>query len=122
MTEQSASQNVASETPSSETQSATTIYQLADQFIALANQIGQTENDIGKVGTALRYAASRYNAFEAAIKSSDLAAEKDNALAWFANEYKLMLNENLDDHIKHPPISKAENEPAKDDSVQVFKN
>ncbi|MCL1141402.1 DUF3144 domain-containing protein [Shewanella gaetbuli] len=89
-----------------EAQSATTIYQLADQFIALANQLGQQENDIGKVGTALRYAASRYNAFEAAIKSSDLAAEKENALAWFTNEFKEMLNENLEDHIKHPPVSK----------------
>jgi len=113
MSEQSAPQ---------EAQSATTIYKLADQFIALANQLSQTENDIGKVGTALRYAAARYNAFEAAIKSSDLAAEKDNALAWFSNEFKEMLNENLEDHIKHPPISTPDPEPAKDDSVQVFKN
>ncbi|NKF49628.1 DUF3144 domain-containing protein [Shewanella sp. WXL01] len=80
-----------------------TIYQIADQFIALANQLSQQENDIGKVGTGMRYAASRFNAFEAAIKSSDLKAEKDNALEWFAKEYKDMLEENLNDHIAYPP-------------------
>lgn len=83
------------------------MYQLADQFIALANQLGQTENDIGKVGTALRFAAARYNAFEAAIKSANLEAEKENALSWFTEEYKGMLNENLNDHIKtHRVVNK----------------
>ncbi|MDO6609876.1 DUF3144 domain-containing protein [Shewanella sp. 1_MG-2023] len=105
----------------SEEKTETTMYQLADQFIALANQLGQTENDIGKVGTALRFAAARYNAFEAAIKSSDLEAEKENALNWFSDEYKGMLNENLNDHIKNPPGGQKATEEKTDDSVQVFK-
>ncbi|MCC4831348.1 MULTISPECIES: DUF3144 domain-containing protein [Shewanella] len=105
----------------SEEKTETTMYQLADQFIALANQLGQTENDIGKVGTALRFAAARYNAFEAAIKSSDLEAEKENALNWFSDEYKGMLNENLNDHIKNPPGGQKATEEKADDSVQVFK-
>ncbi|WP_299793074.1 DUF3144 domain-containing protein [uncultured Shewanella sp.] len=86
----------------------TTIFQLADQFIALANELSAKEQDVSKVGTAMRFAASRFNAFEAALKSADLAAEKENALEWFTKEYKDMLNDNLDDHIKHPPVSKAE--------------
>ncbi|RTR40015.1 DUF3144 domain-containing protein [Shewanella canadensis] len=86
----------------------TTIFQLADQFIALANELSGKEQDVSKVGTALRFAASRFNAFEAAIKSSDLAAEKDAALEWFSKEYKDMLNDNLEDHIKNPPVSQAE--------------
>ena len=98
-----------------------TMYQIADQFIALANQLSQQENDIGKVGTAMRFASARYNAFEAAIKSADLAAEKDNALAWFSDEFKAMLNENLDDHIANPPIEPPQQEQVVDDSVQVFK-
>ncbi|ARD21422.1 MULTISPECIES: DUF3144 domain-containing protein [Shewanella] len=107
----------------SEQKTETTMYQLADQFIALANQLGQTENDIGKVGTALRFAAARYNAFEAAIKSANLEAEKENALSWFTEEYKGMLNENLNDHIKNPPGGQQEAKEEKaDDSVQVFKN
>ncbi|MDO6619174.1 MULTISPECIES: DUF3144 domain-containing protein [unclassified Shewanella] len=109
----------------SEEKTETTMYQIADQFIALANQLSQQENDIGKVGTALRFAAARYNAFEAAIKSSNLEAEKDNALEWFSEEFKGMLSENLNDHIKNPPGSQQASEEAvveKDDSVQVFKN
>ncbi|WP_394131382.1 DUF3144 domain-containing protein [Shewanella maritima] len=97
-----------------------TIYQVADQFIALANQLSQQENDLGKVGTGLRYAAARFNAFEAAVKSSDLAAEKQNALEWFSNEYKEMLNENLEDHIKFPPGTPRE-ETSTNNGVETFK-
>ncbi|BAJ03515.1 DUF3144 domain-containing protein [Shewanella violacea] len=108
----------------SEAEKETTIFQLADQFIALANEINAKEQDVSKVGTALRFAASRFNAFEAALKSADLAAEKANALEWFTKEYKEMLKDNLDDHINNPPLSKEleakEQEPAKDDAVQVF--
>ncbi len=103
----------------SEAEKETTIFQLADQFIALANELSAKEQDVSKVGTAMRFAASRFNAFEAALKSADLAAEKDNALEWFSKEYKEMLNDNLDDHINNPPTSK-EQEPAKDEAVQVF--
>lgn len=100
----------------------TTIFELADQFIALANQLSQQEGDVGKVGTALRFAAARFNAFEAAIKSADLAAEKDSALEWFSTEYRDMLNDNLEDHIANPPvIQDASASAVNDDSVQMFK-
>ncbi|WP_028763217.1 DUF3144 domain-containing protein [Shewanella colwelliana] len=102
----------------SENKTETTIFQLADQFIALANELSGKEQDVGKVDTAMRFAAARFNAFEASLKSSDLAAEKANALEWFSNEYKEMLSDNLDDHIDNPPG--ANKEPVKDDSVQVF--
>ncbi len=97
----------------------TTIFELADQFIALANQLSQQEEDVGKVGTALRFAAARFNAFEAAVKSADLAAEKQEALNWFSAEYREMLEENLEDHIANPPVLTEESE--EDDSVQIFK-
>lgn len=102
---------------------ATTIFELADQFIALANELSQAEQDVGKVGTALRFAAARYNAFEASIKSSDLAKEKDSALNWFANEYREMLQDNLEDHIANPPQAPATAEAAAEDDdngVQQF--
>lgn len=98
-----------------------TIYELADQFIALANQLSQQEADVGKVGTALRFAAARFNAFEAAIKSSDLGAEKASALEWFSSEFKEMLNDNLDDHIANPPIITEAAPEDNDNSVQIFK-
>ncbi|MCS6204264.1 DUF3144 domain-containing protein [Shewanella baltica] len=99
----------------------TTIYELADQFIALANQLSQQEADVGKVGTALRFAAARFNAFEAAIKSADLGAEKESALEWFSSEFKEMLSDNLDDHIANPPILQDEVAEQADNSVQMFK-
>ena len=99
----------------------TTIYELADQFIALANQLSQQEADVGKVGTALRFAAARFNAFEAAIKSADLGAEKDSALEWFSCEFKEMLSDNLDDHIANPPILQEAVAEETDNSVQMFK-
>ncbi|MCS6239456.1 DUF3144 domain-containing protein [Shewanella baltica] len=99
----------------------TTIYELADQFIALANQLSQQEADVGKVGTALRFAAARFNAFEAAIKSADLGAEKDSALEWFSSEFKEMLSDNLDDHIANPPIIQEAVAEQADNSVQMFK-
>lgn len=102
----------------SEQKTELTMYQIADQFIALANQLSQQENDIGKVGTAMRFASARFNAFEAAIKSTNLAAEKDNALEWFSNEFKAMLNENLDDHIANPPVPAQQ---PVDDAVKMFK-
>ncbi|MCH1923904.1 DUF3144 domain-containing protein [Shewanella sp. C32] len=98
----------------------TTIFELADQFIALANELSQTEQDVGKVGTALRFAAARYNAFEAAIKSSDLAKEKDSALEWFSNEYREMLQDNLQDHIANPPQAPANDSASDDNGVQQF--
>ncbi|SQH75310.1 conserved protein of unknown function [Shewanella benthica] len=113
----------------SEAKKETTIFQLADQFIALANEINAREQDVSKVGTAMRFAASRFNAFEASLKSADLSAERDNAIEWFTNEYKEMLTDNLNDHIKNPSMSKdqeskeqgaTEQEPAKDDAVQIF--
>ncbi|WP_025821085.1 DUF3144 domain-containing protein [Shewanella marina] len=94
-----------------------TIYQLADQFIALANQLVQDQQDVGKVGTALRFAAARFNAFEAAIKSADLNTEKQNAIEWFVAEYKDMLSDNIDDHIKNPPTQTVEEE----EVVEIFK-
>ncbi len=97
----------------------TTIFELADQFIALANELAGQEQDVGKVGTALRFAAARFNAFEAALKTADLASEKQAALDWFSNEYKEMLNDNLDDHIDNPPQENTE-AAEKDDSVQVY--
>ena len=99
----------------------TTIYELADQFIALANQLSQQETDVGKVGTALRFAAARFNAFEAAIKSADLGEEKESALEWFSSEFKEMLSDNLDDHIANPPITQEAVAEEADNSVQMFK-
>ena len=72
---------------------------LADQFINLANTLAK-DGDRGTVGMAIRYAAARYNAFEASLSAYDLRDDKDKILAMFSDDYKKMLLENIDDHIQ----------------------
>lgn len=85
-----------------EKETALAMFKMADQFIDLANKLVEGENkEIGDVGGALRYAAARFNAHEAAFKAKDLKAERSDALAWFSSQYNEMLEENLDQHIQY---------------------
>ena len=74
------------------------IYDMADKFIALANDIVEHQ-DVGRVGTAMRYATARFNAHEAALKAKTLSTEKDSAIKWFSEQFIQMLGENIDVHI-----------------------
>ena len=77
------------------------ISKMADNFIAIANDLVQKEGqDISRVSTAFRYAAARFNAHDAFTKSKDLAEDKDNAINWYTDQYKKMLTENIDEIIK----------------------
>ena len=75
------------------------IYEYADKFINLANEIAQSDRS-GKVGIAIRFAAARYCAYEASIRSKDLAEDKDKELQVFTDAFKKMLAYNLEDYIK----------------------
>jgi hypothetical protein len=87
-----------------------TFQQRADEFIALANdQAG--ESSTGDVNTALLYAAARFNAFSVArvVEDADkLQAEKEEALRYFTERYRNLLEQNLDEY-----ISRFENYAAK---------
>jgi hypothetical protein len=72
--------------------------EMADRFIELANQLTTTESK-ERVGAAVMFAASRFNAFEASSKSENLLLDKNDALTWYSNEYRRMLNANLDELI-----------------------
>jgi len=77
------------------------LFDMADQFIAVANRLVQENGqELGSVGAAFRYAAARFSAHEASIKSNGLAEDKENALAWFTEQYQDMLLKNLDQHIE----------------------
>lgn len=77
------------------------IFDIADEFIALANKFKNEKNQkLGRVGTALRYAAARFNAYEASNKTDNLEEEKDEALDWFTEQYNIMLLENLEEYIE----------------------
>jgi len=49
---------------------------------------------------AIRYAAARYSAFEASMRTNNLAEDKDKQLQDFANVFTDMLRVNLEGYIK----------------------
>ncbi|MGK0500716.1 MAG: hypothetical protein ACJAYG_002369 [Oceanicoccus sp.] len=75
------------------------IYDMVDKFIALANELVETQ-DVGRIGTAMRYATARFNAHESSLKTEDLSKEKADAMKWFGDQFQQMLSENIDVHIK----------------------
>lgn len=83
----------------SEEQSQPTMYDLANEFINLANELVETDNS-GNVGVALRYAGARYSAFEATAHSQDLANEKEEIIKMYLEDYRKMLSDNIDDYLK----------------------
>ncbi|MBK5279815.1 MAG: DUF3144 domain-containing protein [Bacteroidia bacterium] len=72
--------------------------EMVDKFIALANEFALKASK-EHVGAAIMFAASRYNAYEASGKSKNMVADKSDILTWYSNEYRRMLNANLDDLI-----------------------
>ncbi len=75
------------------------LFDMADEFIAIANRLLEEEKDLGTVSTALRYAAARFSAYEAARRSGDLAEDREKARGWFTGQFETMLLENIDQHI-----------------------
>ena len=75
-------------------------YDCADQFVNLANELSQKDSS-GKVGSALRFAAARYSAFESSLMTQDLAKDKEAIKEKFLKDYDLMLEENIQAYIEH---------------------
>jgi len=73
------------------------LFEAADQFIALANRLAK-EDGSGAVGAALRFAAARYSAFEASNASADLSATRQQTAQAVAEDFRKMLEHNLDDY------------------------
>ena len=74
-------------------------HELADQFINLANELAKTECSTN-TGTALRYAAARYNTFEASLSAPDLAKEEEKIIDLLCNDFREMLMANMQDYIQ----------------------
>ncbi len=95
-------------------------YTTADKFINLANDLSKKDRS-GKVGSAMRFAASRYSAFELSLTDRDLAKEKEAIKVELLTDYSRMLDQNLDNYIQHiaqenkkaKPEVKKENEETK---------
>ena len=76
-----------------------TMYTNADKFINLANELAKSDES-GGIGVALRYAAARYSAFEASMRTNNLAEDKDKQLQLFTSEFNNMLQINIEDYVK----------------------
>ncbi len=76
------------------------LYNCADKFINLANDLSQKDKT-GRIGAALRFAAARYSAFESSMLTKNLAQEKEAVKEKLSRDYNLMLEENLESYIKH---------------------
>ncbi len=75
----------------------------ADSFIDLANSYCENVGT-GKVSASLLYAAARFNASvvaSSAASADELKGDKEEAIAYFSEQYKKMLEENLDDYIEN---------------------
>ena len=75
------------------------MYDNADKFIELANEMSKTV-DQGQVGVAIRYAAARYSAFEASLRTENLVEDKDEHLQFLVNTFTEMLQKNFDEYIE----------------------
>jgi hypothetical protein len=74
------------------------IYDNADKFINLANEMSKTISP-GEIGIAIRYAAARYSAFEASMQTKNLAEEKDKHIQFFEKTFTEMLQMNFEQYI-----------------------
>lgn len=74
------------------------LYKIADQFISQANQLTDT-TDLATLAAGLRYAAARFAAFEASMQTDDLRRDKAEALDAYLNEFRAMLDVNLEQYI-----------------------
>ncbi|MFV3406281.1 MULTISPECIES: DUF3144 domain-containing protein [Pseudomonas] len=79
-------------------------YDRADAHIELANQHIDKLEDLGKVSASMTFAATRFNAWMTArsFKSSEeMAKARGEILKYFCDQYRMMLEDNLDEHIEH---------------------
>ena len=78
-------------------------YARADEHINLANKQLQNES-MGKVSASMMFSVARFNAWVSACgwdSGAAMASAKAETLDYFVEEYRKMLNENLDDYIDH---------------------
>jgi hypothetical protein len=77
-------------------------WQTIDQFINLANeQEGDNPGSFQLVGASLMFAAARYNTYLVARANGtqeNFLAKKDEAKAYFIEQFTKMLNDNISDY------------------------
>lgn len=79
-------------------------YDRADAHISLANENISESVGRGKVSSSFLFAASRFNAWVSACgwtNGKEMAEAKQQTVDYFVDEYRKMLEENLEDYINN---------------------
>ncbi len=79
-------------------------YDRADAHIHLSNDQLAGVDGWGKVSASMMFGTARFNAWVSAsgFSSGDqMAAAREETLTYFCEQYRLMLEENLDDYIRN---------------------
>jgi hypothetical protein len=79
-------------------------YERADSHIHLSNDQLKVEKGRGKVSASMMYATARFNAWVSACgfaSADQMAGDREKTIAYFVEQYRLMLEENLDDYISN---------------------
>ena len=81
-----------------------TFFNRADAHIKLSNDQISREISHGKVSASSLYAAARFNAWVTATgytSRTEMAKGREETLEYFCEQYRKMLEENLDDYIEN---------------------
>ena len=79
-------------------------YNRADAHIHLSNDQLKELDSRGKVSASMLFATTRFNAWVSACRyssSEQMADAREETLKYFCEQYRLMLEENLDDYIQN---------------------
>jgi len=79
-------------------------YDRADSHIHLSNGQLEIEKGRGKVSASMMYATGRFNAWVSACgfsSAEEMAGAREQTIAYFVEQYRLMLETNLDDYISN---------------------
>jgi hypothetical protein len=88
-------------------------YDRADAHILLSNEQNRSIGR-GKVSASMMYATARFNAWVSArgyASRDEMVAGRAETIEYFLREYRLMLEENVDDYIEHFDKYMAPDEP-----------
>ncbi|OAE13722.1 hypothetical protein AZH11_03845 [Pseudomonas simiae] len=76
----------------------------ADAHIELSNEQLKTCENLGEVSASMMFGTTRFNAWASArnFKSgAEMAEAREAMLKYFCDQYRMMLEDNLDDHINN---------------------
>ena len=79
-------------------------YERADAHIHLSNSQITDKIVSGKVSASFMYSVARFNAWVSACgwsSGKEMAASKEETIEYFVTEYRIMLEENMEDYISN---------------------